>query len=240
MLREVRWRESRGNLSMYSWKVKLNGWMKVVLVDVHVCMYVWMWSSTKMSMMTKDLVVENIKTLSCRYPSIFWHSKHYLFFRTFRSSHSFSPIYYSFYANTNQSVKMPFGWGEFTIMIISRGQTDWSVHWITFPLHMSPAYTPASRYKIANVFRLCVITGESEDSYRQAQEGDVNEASFGHEALAGAASFGAFKVFEDRQRAEGTFSFRNPSISSLRKLSMKATHSDHTSPMIYVWWPCHK
>ncbi|KAF8855028.1 hypothetical protein BDZ45DRAFT_676527 [Acephala macrosclerotiorum] len=45
--------------------------------------------------------------------------------------------------------------------------------------------------------------GESADSYQQAQSGDVNQSSFSHEALAGAASFGAFKVFEDRQRAEG-------------------------------------
>ncbi|KAE8443624.1 hypothetical protein EG329_001557 [Mollisiaceae sp. DMI_Dod_QoI] len=45
--------------------------------------------------------------------------------------------------------------------------------------------------------------GESENAYQQAQSGDVNQSSFSHEALAGAASFGAFKVFEDRQRAEG-------------------------------------
>ncbi|KAH8797053.1 hypothetical protein F5882DRAFT_287482, partial [Hyaloscypha sp. PMI_1271] len=46
-------------------------------------------------------------------------------------------------------------------------------------------------------------TGEAQDSYDQVQNGDVNESSFGHEALAGAASFGAFKMFEDRQRKEG-------------------------------------
>jgi len=45
--------------------------------------------------------------------------------------------------------------------------------------------------------------GESQDSYQQAQGDNVNQSSFGHEALAGAASFGAFKIFEDRQRAEG-------------------------------------
>ncbi|KAH8751440.1 hypothetical protein BGZ57DRAFT_913675 [Hyaloscypha finlandica] len=45
--------------------------------------------------------------------------------------------------------------------------------------------------------------GEAQDSYDQVQNGDVNESSFGHEALAGAASFGAFKMFEDRQRKEG-------------------------------------
>ena len=42
------------------------------------------------------------------------------------------------------------------------------------------------------------------------QSGDFenHEASFGHEALAGAASFGAFKLFEDRQRKEGKFFLR--------------------------------
>jgi hypothetical protein len=46
--------------------------------------------------------------------------------------------------------------------------------------------------------------GESQDAYNQVQSDDFNnQASFGHEALAGAASFGAFKVFEDRQRQDG-------------------------------------
>ncbi|KAL3422892.1 putative CipC-like antibiotic response protein [Phlyctema vagabunda] len=43
--------------------------------------------------------------------------------------------------------------------------------------------------------------GESEQAYNDVQSD--NQSSFGHEALAGAASFGAFKIFEDRQRAEG-------------------------------------
>ncbi|TVY22878.1 hypothetical protein LHYA1_G007911 [Lachnellula hyalina] len=45
--------------------------------------------------------------------------------------------------------------------------------------------------------------GDSENAYNQVQNGDANESNFGHEALAGAASFGAFKIFEDRQRSEG-------------------------------------
>ncbi|KAF4625694.1 hypothetical protein G7Y89_g12466 [Cudoniella acicularis] len=48
--------------------------------------------------------------------------------------------------------------------------------------------------------------GESEQAYQQANDPNQqfhNESSFGHEALAGAASFGAFKLFEDRQRKEG-------------------------------------
>ncbi|KAF8849638.1 hypothetical protein BDZ45DRAFT_680368 [Acephala macrosclerotiorum] len=48
--------------------------------------------------------------------------------------------------------------------------------------------------------------GESERAYQQAQDPNQqfhNESHFSHEALAGAASFGAFKMFEDRQRAEG-------------------------------------
>ncbi|KAG9229768.1 hypothetical protein BJ875DRAFT_474004 [Amylocarpus encephaloides] len=47
--------------------------------------------------------------------------------------------------------------------------------------------------------------GESEQSYQQLHDDgyEKHESSFGHEALAGAASFGAFKIFEDRQRKEG-------------------------------------
>lgn len=50
--------------------------------------------------------------------------------------------------------------------------------------------------------------GESEDAYQRVQNDNVHESSFGHEALAGAASFGAFKLFEDRQRKEGMFKKR--------------------------------
>lgn len=32
-----------------------------------------------------------------------------------------------------------------------------------------------------------------------------NQASFGHELLAGGAAFAGFKAFEDHQRKEGTF-----------------------------------
>ncbi|KKA30488.1 hypothetical protein TD95_000653 [Thielaviopsis punctulata] len=37
----------------------------------------------------------------------------------------------------------------------------------------------------------------------QVYEGEPHEASWGHELIAGAASFEAMKVFEDRQRAKG-------------------------------------
>ena len=43
---------------------------------------------------------------------------------------------------------------------------------------------------------------ESEQAYNDVRQ-SRHESSFGHEALAGAASFGAFKIFEDRQRSEG-------------------------------------
>ena|ERR1700709_190882 len=46
------------------------------------------------------------------------------------------------------------------------------------------------------------FSGESEQSYNDVQQSD-NQSSFGHEMIAGAASFGAFKIFEDRQRKEG-------------------------------------
>lgn len=46
--------------------------------------------------------------------------------------------------------------------------------------------------------------GESHDAYQQCYDGDSpNESSVSHELLAGGASFAAFKMFEDRQRAEG-------------------------------------
>jgi len=49
--------------------------------------------------------------------------------------------------------------------------------------------------------------GESRDQYQQFTSDDYqpekHEGKFSHELLAGAASFGAFKVFEDHQRKEG-------------------------------------
>ena len=46
--------------------------------------------------------------------------------------------------------------------------------------------------------------GQSEKEYEQVQSSDQhNEGSFGHEVLAGAGAFGAFKLFEDKQRKEG-------------------------------------
>lgn len=45
--------------------------------------------------------------------------------------------------------------------------------------------------------------GESEDAYKQVQDDDQNTGSFSHEAIAGAASFGAFKMYEDKQRKDG-------------------------------------
>lgn len=47
------------------------------------------------------------------------------------------------------------------------------------------------------------ITDENKDNYERAQAGEHHDASFGHEALGGAAAFGAMKVFEDRQRKKG-------------------------------------
>lgn len=48
--------------------------------------------------------------------------------------------------------------------------------------------------------------GEAHEQYQQAYDtgnGQPNEAKFSHEAIAGAASFAAFKAFEDHQRSEG-------------------------------------
>ncbi|KAE8448979.1 hypothetical protein EG329_008567 [Mollisiaceae sp. DMI_Dod_QoI] len=43
---------------------------------------------------------------------------------------------------------------------------------------------------------------DAQSSYNDAQQSE-NTGSLTHEVVAGAASFGAFKYFEDRQRAEG-------------------------------------
>jgi hypothetical protein len=46
--------------------------------------------------------------------------------------------------------------------------------------------------------------GEAHENYQQVyNEDQPHEAKFSHEAIAGAASFAAFKAFEDRQRREG-------------------------------------
>jgi len=44
--------------------------------------------------------------------------------------------------------------------------------------------------------------GESHEAYQEVNNAP-NEAKFSHEALAGAAAFGAFKMFEDKQRDDG-------------------------------------
>jgi len=43
---------------------------------------------------------------------------------------------------------------------------------------------------------------DSHDAYQQVND-DGNRAELSHEVLAGGAAFGAFKLFEDRQRKEG-------------------------------------
>jgi hypothetical protein len=84
---------------------------------------------------------------------------------------------------------MVFGWGKF---IECSGSP------------FTPPDLPLTAISLSSCQLLTILTGEAQDSYDQVQNGDVNESSFGHEALAGAASFGAFKMFEDRQRKEGT------------------------------------
>lgn len=44
---------------------------------------------------------------------------------------------------------------------------------------------------------------DSQDSHEQVYGGRQHEAKFSHELIAGAASFEAFKAFEDHQRREG-------------------------------------
>ncbi|KAI9658713.1 MAG: hypothetical protein M1821_002273 [Bathelium mastoideum] len=45
--------------------------------------------------------------------------------------------------------------------------------------------------------------GESHDAYNQVYNDDQNQASLGHEVIAGGAAFAGFKAFEDHQRKEG-------------------------------------
>ncbi|ORY80429.1 hypothetical protein BCR37DRAFT_404896 [Protomyces lactucae-debilis] len=45
--------------------------------------------------------------------------------------------------------------------------------------------------------------GEHHDSYQQVYGQQEHEGKFSHELIAGAASFEAMKMFEDRQRSEG-------------------------------------
>jgi hypothetical protein len=48
--------------------------------------------------------------------------------------------------------------------------------------------------------------GENRDNYDQVYNPERrHEAKFSHEAIAGAASFAAFKAFEDHQRREGSY-----------------------------------
>jgi hypothetical protein len=54
--------------------------------------------------------------------------------------------------------------------------------------------------------------GESQDAYQQVEQSD-NQAEFSHELVGGAAAFGAMKIFEDRQRKEGTYCSLHVSIS---------------------------
>lgn len=64
----------------------------------------------------------------------------------------------------------------------------------------APLFTP-SHTSTTNT----TLKGESQDAYNQNYDnnGQPNEASFGHEFLGGAAAFAGMKVFEDHQRKEG-------------------------------------
>ncbi|KAK4991273.1 hypothetical protein LTR66_006586 [Elasticomyces elasticus] len=53
------------------------------------------------------------------------------------------------------------------------------------------------------------------DAYSRCYDGDEprNEGSLGHEVIAGGASFAAMKIFEDRQRKEGTLASHSATFS---------------------------
>lgn len=47
-------------------------------------------------------------------------------------------------------------------------------------------------------------TDDNRDAHEQVYGGSEHEAKFSHELLGGAAAFEGMKLFEDRQRREGT------------------------------------
>lgn len=59
------------------------------------------------------------------------------------------------------------------------------------------------------------FTDESQDAHRQVYGEERHEAKFSHEAIAGAASFEAFKAFEDHQRKEGGYSMDQRSSGTI-------------------------
>lgn len=86
---------------------------------------------------------------------------------------------------------MPFGWGKPSpSSSLSLRESSSSAELVLLA---------GSSMSIANL----PFTGESHDAYNQVQNSD-NQAELSHEVLAGGASFAAFKMFEDRQRKEGT------------------------------------
>lgn len=73
------------------------------------------------------------------------------------------------------------------------------------------------------------LLGESQEHYDQYQNEDT--ASLGHEVLAGGAGFAAMKMFEDRQRKEGTFEapflnlHSNQCANSIRSIGKPVSHA---------------
>ena len=84
-----------------------------------------------------------------------------------------------------------------------------STNFPSFFSHKPPApqlFTFGISGQCTKQLQLTRSSDDSERSYERAQNNDFqpHESSFGHEAVAGAASFGAFKLFEDHQRKEGS------------------------------------
>jgi hypothetical protein len=64
---------------------------------------------------------------------------------------------------------------------------------------MSPKLNILARYS-----NLSPPPDESRDAHQQVYNDDQNEGKFSHELIGGAAAFEGMKLFEDRQRKEGT------------------------------------
>ena len=68
--------------------------------------------------------------------------------------------------------------------------------------HPTPSSLPPFLPSFLFSFPLLTMFGIFEENYDSVYKGN-HEAKFSHEAVAGAASFAAVKLFEDRQRREG-------------------------------------
>lgn len=71
---------------------------------------------------------------------------------------------------------------------------------------------------------------DSHESHRKVYGGEKHEGKLSHELIAGAASFEAFKAFEDHQRKEGAYTTYLPVLSLANSRCSQANPSPTPSP----------